>query len=204
MMRTNKHSDYWTMKARKLGYPARSIFKLEEIQTKWHPIQKNKPVLDIGASPGSWTLFVLRLMGANTRISAVDLKALDITPPENTNFRFLQGDIFSPEAADFLQNGGPYGCILSDAAPSTSGNRLIDTSQSFHLVTRVIDLAREYLSPGGNLVVKVFQGGDEKIIQDCLKKLFKEVKLLKPEAVRKQSMEIYMTGLHRLPTTKKP
>lgn len=192
------------MKARKLGYPARSIFKLEEIQTKWHPIQKNKPVLDIGASPGSWTLFVLRLMGSNTRISAVDLKALNITPPESTNFRFLQGDVFSPEATDFLQTGGPYGCILSDAAPSTSGNRLIDTSQSFSLVMRVIDLAREYLSPGGNLVVKVFQGGDEKIIQDCLKKLFREVKIFRPEAVRKQSMEVYMTGLHRLPTAKKP
>lgn len=197
-VRRQNRQDHWTLQARKCGYPARSVFKLEEIQKKWRPLRQNQSVLDIGAAPGSWTLFVLRTNGKNARVSALDLKPLRIEPPPGTTLRFLQGDAFTDEAAAFLREGGPYGCVLSDAAPSTSGSRLADARGSYNLVMRVIDLAQQHLSRNGNLVVKVFQGGDEHEIRDRLKTLFREIKTFRPKAVRQQSMETYMIGLGRL------
>lgn len=194
-MNTRNRSDYWTLLAKKQGYPARSVFKLEEIQKKWHVIRKNSSLLDIGASPGSWSLFALRLK-ANVAVTAIDLKPLSIQAPPGTQLRFFQGDVFCEEAAAFLQAGEPFGCILSDAAPATSGNRLVDVRKSWDLVMHIIDLAQEQQSQGGNLVVKVFQGGDEREILNRLKKLYKTVKVFTPQAVRKHSMEVYMIGLN--------
>jgi len=194
-MNSRSKADHFTLKARKLGYPARSIFKLEEIQTKWKLMKRGKPVLDVGAAPGSWTLYALKTLGKGCRVTAVDLKPLGIKAPQGTNLRFLQSDVFTPESAAFLAEGGPYGCILSDAAPSTSGNRLVDSRKSWNLVMRVIDLAEEQLASGGNLVVKIFQGGDENEVKDRMKTLFKEVKAFKPKAVRSESMEIYFIGM---------
>ena len=177
-----------------MGYPARSVFKLEEIQKKWSPIKRGKPVLDVGAAPGSWTLFALKILGKGGHVTAVDLKPLTIKAPLGAYLHFRQCDVFTHESAVFLADGGPYGCVLSDAAPATSGNRLVDTRKSWNLVMRIIDLAEEHLAPGGNLVVKIFQGGDENEIRDRIKALFQEVKTFKPKAVRSESMEIYVIG----------
>lgn len=192
-MNSRSHADQWTLKAKKLGYPARSVFKLEEIQQRWQPLMR--PVLDIGAAPGSWSLYALRSLGKGSSVSAVDLKDMCIDWPAGSSFHFMKADVFSPEAASFLEQRGPFGCILSDAAPATSGNRLVDTRKSFDLVMGVIDLVEQHLIAGGNLVVKVFQGGDEMEIRSRLKSLFKEVRIAKPKAVRNQSMEIYLIGL---------
>ncbi len=194
-MNSRSKPDHYTLKARKLGYPARSVFKLEEIQKKWALMKKGKPVLDVGAAPGSWTLYALKTLGKGSRVTAVDLKPLGIKAPPGTKLRFLQSDIFTPESAEYLADDGPYGCILSDAAPATSGNRLVDSSKSYKLVMRVIDLAETHLAPGGNLVVKIFQGGDEKEVRDRIKALFSEVKSFRPKAVRSESMETYIIGM---------
>jgi len=191
----NKRSkpDHYTLKARKSGYPARSVYKLEEIQKRWKLIKKNSAVLDVGAAPGSWTLYVLKNFN-NTSVTAVDLKPLEIKVPDSAKLNFYQGDIFSQEAEQFLSQQGPYNCILSDAAPSTTGNRLVDTSRSFDLVSRITDLAEKHLSAGGCFIVKIFQGGDEKIILRRFKNLFRDVKTFKPKAVRSDSMETYLIG----------
>ncbi len=188
--------DHFTLKAKKMGYPARSVFKLEEIQNKWKILRKGQAVLDIGAAPGSWSLYVLRTLGKGARLTAVDLKPLSIQAPQGTSLRFYRGDVFSPEAAAFMKEGGPFGCLLSDAAPSTSGNRLVDTRKSHDLVMRVLDLAEVHLAPGGNLAVKVFQGGDEGEIRERMRGLFETVRTFKPKAVRSESMEIYMAGMN--------
>ncbi len=120
-MSNRARPDHFTLKARKMGYPARSVFKLEEMQKKWSLIKKGKPVLDVGAAPGSWTLYALRTMGKAGQVTAVDLKPLTIKSPPGANLRFRQGDVFTAESAEFLAEGGPYGCVLSDAAPATSG-----------------------------------------------------------------------------------
>ena len=158
-------------------------------------MKRGSAVLDVGAAPGSWTLFALRSLGNGGRVTAIDLKPLSVTAPPGAALRFRQGDVFTDESAAFLAEGGPYGCVLSDAAPATSGSRLVDARKSYDLVMRVIDLAEHWLEPGGSLVVKVFQGGDEGEIRDRIKSLFRDAKAFKPKAVRSESMEIYMIGL---------
>ena len=193
-MNPNSRADHWTRRARRLGYPARSIFKLEEIQRKWRLLRPGKPVLDVGAAPGGWTLYALRSLGRGAAVSAVDIKPLSIQAPKETVLRFFQGDVFSDEAAAFLGDAAPFGCILSDAAPSTSGSRVVDCRRSFDLVMRVVSLAEDYLETGGSTVVKVFQGGDEAEVRRRMESVFGEVRVFKPRAVRSGSMEIYMIG----------
>lgn len=194
-MSNRSRPDHFTLKAKKMGYPARSVFKLEEMQKKWTLMRKGMSVLDVGAAPGSWTLYALKTLAANGRVTAVDLKPMIIKSPAGSTLRFLQGDVFTPESAEFLAEGGPYGCVLSDAAPATSGNRLVDSRKSFDLVMRIIDLAEKNLAPGGNLVVKIFPGGDENEVRDRIRELFREMKIFKPKAVRSESMETYMIGM---------
>lgn len=192
---SRSHPDYWASLARKRGYPARSVFKLEEIQKKWKPLQRGKAVLDIGASPGSWSLFALRTLGERARVTAIDLNPLRIQAPPGTVLRFLQANVFSDEARVFLQQELPYGCILSDAAPSTSGNRLVDCGRSLELVSKVLEMAGEYLAPNGNCVIKLFQGDNMEDIVKDLKSKFREVRTFRPKAVRNDSMEVYIINL---------
>ena len=186
--------DHWAREAKRLGYPARSVFKLEELQKKYRVVPPRGAVLDVGAAPGSWTLFLLRTLGRGCSVTAVDLKPLAISPPPGSGLRFYRGDVFTEEAAAFLAVGGPYAAVLSDAAPSTSGNRLVDARKSLDLVMRVIDLAEAHLAPGGNLAAKIFQGGDENEARDRIKALFAESRVFKPKAVRSESFETYLVG----------
>ena len=118
-------------------------------------------MLDVGAAPGSWTLYVHReLIKGHGRIVAVDLNPLNLNPVPET-VTFFQGDAFSSEIRQKLTENGPYDAIISDAAPQTSGNRTVDTSRSEYLAEQVLYLAEEQLRSGGNLVIKIFQGGGQ-------------------------------------------
>ncbi|MCL2294611.1 MAG: RlmE family RNA methyltransferase [Spirochaetes bacterium] len=184
--------DYYTAKAKKEGYPARSVYKLMEIQQKFKVIDKSARVLDIGAAPGSWSLYVLKELKVSSLV-AVDIMPMDINY-KGDNFVFLQGDAFTDEILVKIRENGPYKAILSDAAPSTTGIRAVDTEKSLQLAESVISLAEKMLSPEGNLVVKIFQGGSEKKIIERMKKMFKYVKIFKPDSVRKISFETYLIG----------
>jgi 23S rRNA (uridine2552-2'-O)-methyltransferase len=186
--------DHWSALAKKEGYPARSIYKLKEIQEKFRVIPPGGRVLDLGAAPGSWTLYALRLVGARGRVTAVDLKPLDIGTVPN-NLAFLQGDMTTPESREFLLRHGPYDAVISDAAPSTTGSRTVDTARSEGLVEIVIDLALNMLKPGGSCVVKIFQGTDQKRLLDTLRGLFSSAKAFKPKACRSESFETYFIGI---------
>ena len=189
----NPHTnDYYALKAKKEGYPARSVYKLMEIQQKFKVIDRASGILDIGAAPGSWSLYILKELKGGFLV-AVDLIPLKIDNKEK-NFVFLQGDAFAEETLSIIKEKGPYKTILSDAAPSTTGNRTVDTERSLQLVESVIDLAEKTLAGGGCLVVKIFQGGGEKKIIERMKKMFTTVKIIKPEAARKISFEIYLIG----------
>jgi len=182
--------DSWSLKAKKEGYPARSVYKLQEIDQKCKLLRKGMKVLDVGASPGSWTLYVLRKLQNNGRVAAVDLKPLNLNGKQPLLY-FFQGDIFSEKAGAFLRENGPYDLVISDAAPNTSGNRLVDTRKSYDLVECVLNLAMEQLAPGGGLVTKVFQGGDEEELFQRMKEHFQSARRLKPKAVRPESFETY-------------
>jgi len=195
--------DHYTLKAKKEGYPARSVYKLMEIQKKFRILDKSSSVLDIGAAPGSWSLYLIRELGDKSAITAVDLLPLD-PACKGDNFFFIQGDAFSEANIASILDKGPYNTVLSDAAPSTTGNKTVDTERSFQLVSSVLDLAEKILMPGGNIAVKIFQGGDEKELMNRMKKMFTAVKSFKPEAVRKMSFETYLVGTGFIRRRKNP
>lgn len=193
-MATSKRNlaDSYTLRARKEGYPARSIYKLEEIQDKFKIMKSNSRVLDVGASPGSWTLYLHRnIVGKNGSIVAIDLNPLGLEQIPSNVF-FIQGDAFSKENREKLVDLGPYDTIVSDAAPMTTGNRSVDTSRSEWLCEQVFYLALEQLKLGGNLVVKIFQGGGSQTLMKEMRNYFEKVRAFKPKACRKDSFETYM------------
>ena len=204
-----KKPDYWQLKARKEGYPARSVYKLQEMDEKFglfQPMRSGRPfrVLDLGAAPGSWSLFVLRVMRSKNQAGVMSLTAADLSPLSREfdgglfsayHFHFIQGDITDPAVRDSILERGPYNLIISDAAPATTGSRFIDTSRSLELAEAVTAYAETALAGGGNLVIKVFQGGDTSELLRRLKALFKSAKSFKPQACRRESFETYYLGM---------
>ncbi|MDR0455715.1 MAG: RlmE family RNA methyltransferase [Treponema sp.] len=196
-----KKPDYWQLKARKEGYPARSVYKLQEMDEKFGLLKPGKAfrVLDLGAAPGSWSLYVLRKMRGSVFLAAADISPLsrqyDAGLFNGDNFCFIQGDITDPAVRDSILAQGPYHLIISDAAPATTGNRFIDTTRSLELAEAVAAYTESALTSGGNLVIKVFQGGDVSALLKRLRTLFKSAKSYKPEACRSESFETYYLAL---------
>ena len=190
-------ADSYTKRAHKEGYPARSVYKLEEIQNNFKLVKPGDSVLDVGAAPGSWTLFTHRvLLKEQGKIIAVDLNPLNLNPVPHTVTAFV-GDAFSKDIRLKLVENGPYDVIISDVAPMTMGNRSVDTSRSEYLASQVIYLASEHLKVHGNLVVKVFQGGGQVELIQTMRSMFSKVKPFKPKACRDDSFEIYLVGLDK-------
>ena len=152
-MSTNSYQkpDFWSQKAFKEGYPARSVYKLQEIDKKFGFIKKNSRVLDLGASPGSWTVFVLRQLDGSGHVTSIDLNPLSKNV-KSSNLTFIQGDLYSEEIRSEASALGPYNLVICDAAPPTTGNRVIDTARSSGLVELAIYYAESY---GQNLIVKL-------------------------------------------------
>jgi 23S rRNA (uridine2552-2'-O)-methyltransferase len=191
-------ADHYSVRAGKEGYPARSVYKLEEIEKKFSVINTSAAVLDVGAAPGSWSIYISRLMrkkNSRAALVAVDLKEMSF--PRETRVTSLVGDAFSTDMLEKIRALGPYGTVVSDAAPSTTGNRTVDTGRSFTLAQSLLELASDVLLPGGNLVVKIFQGGNEGELKARALELFDSVKMLKPKACRKDSFETFLVGTGR-------
>ncbi|MBU0928038.1 MAG: RlmE family RNA methyltransferase [Spirochaetes bacterium] len=185
--------DFWSIKARKEGYPARSVYKLEELDKKFGIVKAGSRILDIGAAPGSWSLWVLKRLAGRGFLAAVDLQALGVSPGYD-NFYFLRGDLYDASVKAALAERGPYDVVLSDAAPATSGNKGLDTDRSEAIVEAVLDYADEFLRPGGSVVAKLFMGGGQRELLDRMKKSFASARAFKPEACRSVSFETYLVG----------
>lgn len=190
-------SDHWTLKARSEGFPARSVYKLKEIHEKFGILPRSGTILDVGAAPGSWTLFTLRHFGGRGRVVAVDLQPLNLGGAPWENLVFYRGDITADDTIAFLEDHGPFDAVISDAAPSTTGVRTVDTARSELLVEQVLGLARRLLKPGGACVVKIFQGTDQKRLLDGMRDIFSSARAFKPKATRSESFETYFIGLGR-------
>jgi 23S rRNA (uridine2552-2'-O)-methyltransferase len=205
-MANYKKPDHWSLKAQKEGYPARSVYKLKEMDEKFglfHPPAGPPPfkVLDLGAAPGSWSLYVLRKLDRRCLLTAVDLFPLsrqyDKGLFEGENCCFIRGDITAPEIMDAVRTRGPFNLVISDAAPATTGNRSVDTLRSLDLAEAVLGYAETSLVSGGSLAVKVFQGENTAAILKHIRELFKTGKSFKPGACRSESFETYYLGLGR-------
>jgi 23S rRNA (uridine2552-2'-O)-methyltransferase len=203
-----KKPDHWALKAQKEGYPARSVYKLKEMDEKFGLLDGpggagGVKVLDLGAAPGSWSLYVLRkFAGKKSRsLTAVDLSPLSARHGrglfDGEQCFFIRGDMTAPEIREAVLDRGPFSLILSDAAPATTGNRSVDTLRSLDLAETALSYAEGALSPGGALVVKVFQGGDTQGLLKKIRSLFTSGKSFKPQACRSESFETYYLGLGR-------
>jgi len=192
--------DYYWRKSKEEGYPARSVFKLQEIQQKHGPVKPAGRVLDLGASPGSWSMYLLDMLAGGGSVTGVDLNEPDGKLIARKNYRFLLGDFTSEEVEKRIREAGPFDVIVSDAAPSTTGNRTLDTARSAEIAGKVIEICERCLVPGGNCVLKIFQGGEEREVLARMRRLFTAAKAFKPRASRSDSMETYFIGLGFTPT----
>ena len=171
---------------------ARSVFKLKEIDQKVSLFRPGSRVCDLGCYPGSWLQYAQKKVGARGALVGLDRRPLDIALPQA---RILVGDVFAIAAADLLGNLGAFDVVLSDMAPDTSGVRSVDQSRSEALFERALDLGIATLGPRGHFVGKLFMGPDWKRLGDKARAHFSEVKTVKPEGSRKESIEQYVVAL---------
>lgn len=191
-----KRPDAFTKAAKAQGYPARSVFKLEEIDRRVRLFKGGQRVLDLGAAPGSWSLYAAQKIGKNGKLLAIDLTEITIPLAPNTTFK--RGDALALSNDD-LALFAPYDVVLSDMAPSTTGSKIADQSRSFELFMRALAVADAWLAPGGAFVGKIFMSDDFVKARDGLRALFDEVRSIKPEGTRSSSVEIFLVGLRRKP-----
>ncbi len=188
-------ADRFTKAAREAGFPARSVFKLEEIQRRTRLIKQGNRVLDLGCYPGSWSRFSWQHIGRRGALVGVDLEV-----PEGLSGTFLERSALEVSAEELLEAlGGPADVVLSDMAPLTTGDRFGDHVRQVALAQVALDLGLEVLRPGGNFCVKVFDGQDAPSYTQGVRKHFEKVRRIKPEAVRGTSVEFYLVGLGRKP-----
>jgi 23S rRNA (uridine2552-2'-O)-methyltransferase len=154
-------------------------------------------VLDMGAAPGSWSKYAAERVGPKGRVVAVDLSEIVAVMPPHVDR--IQGDVFALALED-LGRAGPYDVVLSDMAPATTGTRFADQARSFELFMRAVDVAEKVCSKGGSFVGKIFMSDDFVRARDRLRGLFAEVRVVRPEAVRSQSYEVFLVGLSRKDT----
>jgi 23S rRNA (uridine2552-2'-O)-methyltransferase len=186
-----KGGDAYTHKARQAGYPARSVFKLEEIDRRVRLFRPGQHVLDLGAAPGSWSLYVTQKIGSGGKLVAIDLEPMGIALPANAVA--IVGDALALDSEAMAEHA-PYDIVLSDMAPRTTGNRLGDQTRSFELYMRALEVAERLLKPGGSFVGKIFMGEDLPKAKAETRRLFDKEQGFRPEGTRKTSYEMFIVG----------
>jgi 23S rRNA (uridine2552-2'-O)-methyltransferase len=188
---TEKKREHFYKEAKRVGYRARSAFKLEQIQDKFRIIKKGDVLVDLGAAPGGWSQVAKELAGDQGTVLGIDLSYIHPIP----GVTFLQGDLtenLTIEKIKQIIGDKKVDTVLSDMSPNISGNYSVDQARSVYLCEHALKLAELLLRPDGKFVCKVFEGED---LPDFIKKtnkLFKTVKEFSPPASRKSSSEIYV------------
>lgn len=183
-------NDKLSKRAKAENYLARSVYKLQEIDRKEKILRSAKIILDLGAAPGSWSQYTLQALPKDGRLVAVDPQRLEISDPRLT---FIQNTI---ENVDWNQvfSQGKADLILSDMAPKTTGVHETDVARSLDLAETALHVATQCLKSGGAFVVKVFMGSGYEEYRKSLATEFETVKVLRPEATKKHSREVYLIG----------
>jgi 23S rRNA (uridine2552-2'-O)-methyltransferase len=187
--------DHLTRAAKDAGYPARSVFKLEEIDRRVQLLKPGQRVLDLGAAPGSWTLFAAKRIGPTGKLFGVDLSPIGIALPPNAEF--VQGDALSL-ANEELARYAPYDVVLSDMAPNTTGSRITDQVRSAELFLRALAVAATLGAKGGAFVGKIFMSDELPPARAELRKHYAAERLIRPEGTRAISTEIFAIGTGKL------
>lgn len=190
--RRRRQQDSYGRRAKREGYAARSVYKLEEIDAKVGLLRRGARVLDLGAYPGSWTSYAAERVQREGKVLGLDLQPFRGALPPHAEMR--QGDVLELDVAE-LGGPGSFDVVMSDMAPATTGHRFTDQARSFELFMRALAIATEVLAPGGAFVAKLFQGGDFEEARRAVAERFEKVKIVKPKATRSESIELFVCGL---------
>jgi 23S rRNA (uridine2552-2'-O)-methyltransferase len=183
-------NDPYVLRAKKEGLRSRAAYKLIEMDERYHLLKPGQKILDLGAAPGGWSQYAVKKVGPKGRVIGIDL--LDIDPIAGVEFTIM--DFLEEDAPDRLKEmlGGLADGVMSDMAANTTGHKKTDHLKIIGLAELAIHFATEVLAPGGFFVAKVFQGGTEGDLLTLLKRDFKTVRHVKPEASRAGSAELYV------------
>lgn len=198
MSHFNPHDKYFK-RAKEEGYRARSVFKLEGIQQRFKLLKPGMKVLDLGAAPGSFLQYISQEIGPKGLAVGIDLQVIEDLGLSNV--MTYQGDIFEEELyKKVIQEAkiSQFEFITSDLAPKTTGIPFVDGNASLELNLQVLEVAKTYLKKGGGVVMKILSGFNEGSLIGQTRKIFKQVKKYRPEAIRKSSHESYVIGLGKL------
>ncbi len=189
--RSARH-DRFHQKAKKEGFLARAVYKLQEIDEK-HKIFEpgHTRVLDLGCAPGSWLQYARQTIGETAQLVGLDRAPLE-RPPMGS--RIVVGDVLTIDVAELRGELPAFDVVLSDMAPDTSGVRSMDQARSEALFERALEIATLVLAPGGNFVGKLFQGPDFKRLTEAVRAKFVSAKTAKPASSRQISIEQYVIG----------
>lgn len=194
---SRKHNPYVadarTRAAKQRGYPARSVFKLDEIDRRVGLLRPGQRVLDLGAAPGSWSLYASQKVGARGLVVAVDLQQITQAFPANVQVKL--GD--ARELVEELTGPGSFDVVLSDMAPSTTGNKVLDQAQSYELFVTALSLAERLGSVGSHFVAKLFMGPEFETAKRDLAAQYEATKIVRPRGTRSESSELFLVGLGR-------
>ena len=189
LYRMRDQKDYYYWLAKRKGYRSRASFKLLQMNKTFKLIKEGDRVLDLGASPGGWSQVAVEL-GASL-VVAVDINPMK--PIEGVEF--IRGDITKSETIEKIREiSDEFDVVMSDASPKISGIWTIDHLRSVDLALASFRIAKELLKPGGNFIVKIFQGEEIQNVFNEFKKYFRFKKFHSPKASRKKSAEIYFVG----------
>ena len=181
------HNDDLVLKAKSLGYRSRAVFKLEEIDLKIKFLKKKDNILDLGASPGSWSQFLVKK--GFKKILAVDILNMDNISGVN----FILGDFTEEKTQDKIKNYfNRINTIISDIAVNTTGNKSLDSFKTNSITLNVLNFANTNLSIGSNVLCKYFNGELDKDIIEYAKNNFSKSKIIKPKSSRQDSKEMYI------------
>lgn len=189
------YRDYYFLKAKEDHYPARSVYKLQEMDRAFRLFRAGMKVLDLGAAPGSWSLYAAERVGEKGLVLACDLQGTETAFPPNVTF--LQENVFerSPEFESLLAEKGPFDMVISDMAPRTTGTKFTDQARSLELCLEAVAVADRYLKSGGGFVAKIFMGPDFQELAGALRARFATVRTFKPKSSRAESKEIFEVGM---------
>lgn len=187
--------DHYFHRAKKEGFIARSVYKLEEVDRRVRLLRPGQRVLDLGCHPGSWLQYCARVVGKQGLVVGIDTRKISVELPPHVHL--VQADVFELSPADLHHFSNEFDVVLSDLAPATTGIRSVDSDRSSLLFQRALALADDLLVPGGHFLGKIFQGsGFDEVVRE-LKSKFRKVKGIKPRATRKESKEIFLVAMDK-------
>ena len=194
----NEHfNDPFVQRAKAEGWRSRAVFKLEEIDRRERLLRPGLVCVDLGAAPGAWSQYARRRVGPSGRVIASDILPMEAIE----GVEFVQGDFREDAVLEMLLARLPehgVDVLLSDMAPNLSGMDAIDQPRSLHLLELALEMAYRILKPQGSALIKVFQGAGFQEIVQVTRRRFAKVKLLKPDASRSRSPELYLLAKHLL------